>query len=210
MKYFYARVSSTEQNLDRQIASFEQYGANEANTFSDKRSGKDFDRPEYIRLKETLRPGDELYVKSLDRLGRNKDAVRDELAWFKAHGVILRILDLPTSCIEAPPGQEWVIDMVNNILLEVLSSMAEHERDEIKARQADGIAAMPVVEGRRISRRTGRAYGRPQVDMDEKSLKAVYEKQRTRKISPGKAAETLGVSVRTYYNLLERYGLRPA
>lgn len=208
MKYFYARVSSNEQNLEWQIASFEQYGANESNTFSDKRSGKNFDRPEYIRLKETLQPGDELYVKSLDRLGRNKDAVRDELAWFKTHGVFLRILDLPTSCIEPPPGQEWVIDMVNNILLEVLSSVAEHERETIRARQAEGYAAMPVVDGKRISKKTGRALGRAPVKVARKFLVEVREKQKAREISPAEAAKRLGVSLGTYYNLLERYGLR--
>ena len=93
---------------------------------TDKKSGKDLERDGYQALKERfgLRSGDTLYIMSLDRLSRNKADIQNELRWFKDNGVRLMILDLPTSMIQVPEGQEWITEMINNILIEVLSSMA--------------------------------------------------------------------------------------
>ena len=116
--YYYARVSTKEQNLDRQLAAFRELGADERDIICDKESGKDLDRPGYRMLRDyMLRPGDTLVIKSLDRLSRRKEDIKNELRHFREMGVRVKIIDLPTSMIEVPAGQEWVLDMVNNILL---------------------------------------------------------------------------------------------
>ena len=138
----YARVSSKEQNLDRQIVALKQY-VPEENIVIDKASGKDLMRPGYQALKGALglRAGDTLYIKSLDRLSRDKEDMKNELRWFKDNGIILKVIDLPTTMIEIGEGQEWIRDMINNILIEVLSSIAEEERRTIRQRQREGIDA---------------------------------------------------------------------
>lgn len=154
MRYAYIRVSTKEQHLDRQIEAIKEYWPDEV--FADKLSGKNFDRPEYHRLKSLIRRGDEIIVKELDRLGRNKDAVKEELKWFKDNGVIVRVLDIPTTMIELP-GQEWIAEMVNNILIEVIAAVAEQERKKIRQRQKEGIAC---------ARERGVKFGRPEKDVE--------------------------------------------
>lgn len=142
MVYGYARVSSTEQNLDRQILALLEYVPKE-NMVVDKASGKDTEREGYRALKGRLglREGDTLYVTSLDRLSRNKEDIKKELQWFKEQKIRLKILDLPTSLVEVPEGQQWILEMIQNVLIEVLSSIAEQERLTIKKRQREGIEA---------------------------------------------------------------------
>ena len=142
MEYGYARVSSTEQNLDRQVLALQEYVKPE-NIVMDRQSGKNLNRPGYNALKGIfgLRPVDVLYIVSLDRLSRNKEDIKNEIAWFKAHKVRLMILDLPSSMVQVPENQEWIIDMIQNILIEVLASMAEQERLMIRKRQREGIEA---------------------------------------------------------------------
>lgn len=160
MIYAYIRVSTKEQNLDRQIIAVREYRPELKfeNIYSDKQSGKNFERTEYLRLKSAIRPGDELIVKELDRLGRNKEEIKRELSWFKENKVIVRILNVPTTLIDFQ-GQEWIFDMINNILIEVMGAVAEEERKKILERQREGIDAMPVVGGKRVSARTGKAIG---------------------------------------------------
>ena len=151
--YYYARVSSKEQNLDRQLAAFVAMGAQERDIITDKKSGKDLNRMGYTALKNAmLRPGDTLVVKSLDRLSRNKRDIKNELQFFKDNQIRLKVIDLPTTMMELPEGQEWVFDMVNNILIEVLGTIAEQERETIRKRQAEGIAA---------AKTNGKKLGRP-------------------------------------------------
>lgn len=139
--YYYARVSSKSQNLDWQIDAFLKDGADEHDILTEKFSGKDMDRETYRLLKDhLLRRGDTLVITSLDRLGRNKEKIKNELHELKEKGVRVRILDIPTTNISVNEGQEWIIDMVNTILIEVLASQAEQERLTIRKRQAEGIA----------------------------------------------------------------------
>ena len=98
-----------------------------------------------------LRPGDTLVVKSLDRLSRNKRDIKNELQFFKDNGIRLKVIDLPTTMMELPEGQEWVFEMVNNILIEVLGTIAEQERETIHKRQAEGIAAAKA-KGKKLGR----------------------------------------------------------
>lgn len=161
--YFYARVSSKEQNLARQLETAKSYNPDQI--FTDKESGKNFDRQAYKEMSRLMQKGDTLIVQSLDRLGRNKELVKEELQKFRYRGITVRCLDIPTSMIELPEGSEWLGDMLNNIMIEVIASFAEHERETIRKRQREGIDAMPTDEttGRRYSARTGRPAGRPAV-----------------------------------------------
>lgn len=149
----YARVSSREQNLDRQIIALKEY-VPEENIVIDKASGKDLIRPGYQALKGALglRKGDILYIKSLDRLSRNKEDIKNELQWFKQNGITIKVIDLPTTMVEIGEGQEWIRDMINNILIEVLSSIAEEERRTIRQRQKEGIDAA-LAKGVKFGRR---------------------------------------------------------
>ena len=155
----YARVSSEGQNQERQIDALKQY-VPEENIVVDKISGKSLERPGYQALKGALglRRGDILYVSSLDRLSRSKADIKSELIWFKEKGISLRVLDLPTTMIEYPADQEWIRDMTNNILIEVLASMAEIERVRIRQRQREGIDA---------AKRRGKHLGRPEKGFPE-------------------------------------------
>lgn len=165
-KYFAIRVSSKEQNFARQLSVAEKYGVPKENVFCDKVSGRKKDRPEYDRMKTMLQKGDEVYFTELDRVGREKHLIKEELEWFKDKGVIVRVLDVPTTLVEFPKGQEWVLEMVNNVLIEVMGTIAEQEWKKIKERREAGIAAMPVDEcGRKVSSKTGRGFGRPASDV---------------------------------------------
>jgi DNA invertase Pin-like site-specific DNA recombinase len=198
-RYFYGRVSSKDQNLARQIESAQNYKKIDR-IFKDKQSGKNFAREDYQKMKEVLTPGDEVVVHSLDRLGRNKEMIKEELAWFKERGIVVRILDVPTTLIEYPAGQEWVMDMVNNILIEVLGAFAEQERENIRKRQAEGIAAMPVDEnGRKVSKKTGRGFGR-QAKCPE-NFAEVLKKQRAGELTLKEAMSLTGVGRTKWYEL---------
>ena len=200
MIYFYARVSSKDQNLDRQLEAARAY-KNIDRIFSDKQSGKDFDRPQYQEMKSVVRSGDEVVIKELDRLGRDKDGIKDEIRWFKEQGVILRILDVPTSLIDFQ-GQDWIADMVNNIMIEVLGAMAQNEREKTKKRQREGIDAMPVMNGKRVSVKTGKSYGRPtgldSFEADE--FQKILKKQKDGLMSVSECCRELGISRTTWYN----------
>jgi len=189
-KYFSARVSSKDQNLARQLAEAKKYGVPEENIFCDKITGRKKDRPEYDRMKSLLQRGDEVYFKELDRIGRDKCLIKEELEWFRERGVIVRILDVPTTLMELPSGQEWVFEMVNNILIEVLGTIAEQEWKKTKQRREEGIAAMPVVDGKRVSSKTGKGFGRPEIEVTiDKRPDETVEDVCTR----------LGISRRTYF-----------
>lgn len=190
-KYFAIRVSSKDQNFARQLAVAEQYGIPEENIFCDKISGRKKERPEYDRMKALLERGDEVYFTELDRIGREKHLIKEELEWFKEKGVIVRVLNVPTTLVEFPKGQEWVLEMVNNVLIEVMGTIAEQEWLKIKERREAGIAAMPVGEsGRKVSSRTGRGFGRPTADVDVVLLDGE---------TITKACERLGISRATFY-----------
>ena len=145
MIYGYMRVSTKAQHLNRQEDALLEFGVEKDNIFADKESGKNFNREKYQEMKSILKRNDVLVIKELDRLGRNKKMVKEELEYFKDNGIRVKILNIPTTLIDFPEGQEWIMDMVNNIILEVISSIDEEERKKIKTRQAEGIAAAKAV-----------------------------------------------------------------
>lgn len=204
----YARVSSREQNLDRQVIALRQYVADDM-IVTDKASGKDFNRPGYQSLKVgigKLIKGDILYVKSLDRFSRNKEDAKKELQYFSELGVRVKILDIPSTMTDIVEGQEWILDMINNILIEVLTSIAENERITIRSRQAEGIAAMPVdkTTGKKVSKKTGRCIGRPPIQFPE-NFEKYYIKWKQREITAVNAMKSLGLKPNSFYKLAHQY-----
>ena len=168
-------------------------GAEEREIITDKESGKSLDRSGYQALKNViLRKGDTLVVKSLDRLSRNKADIRNELQFFKGKGIRLKVIDLPTTMMDLPEGQSWVFEMVNNILIEVMGTIAEQERLTIKQRQAEGIAA---------AKAKGKRLGRPPMKKPENWVQ-VYGSWKRGEITARKAIEMLGMKTATFYKLV--------
>lgn len=191
--FYYARVSTKDQNLDRQISAFRAMGATDRDIITDKESGKDLERKGYQALKNVLlRPGDTLVVKSLDRLSRNKYDIHNELRYFKENNIRVKVLDLPTTMMELPEGQEWVFDMVNNILIEVLSTIAEQERETLRRRQVEGIAE---------AKRKGKRLGRPAMVVP-KNWETVYTSWRAGEITAKKAMELTDMKRSSFYKLV--------
>ena len=191
--YYYARVSSKEQNLDRQIDAFLSLGANEREIITDKESGKSLNRAGYIALKNTiLRSGDTLVVKSLDRLSRNKMDIKNEVQYFKENGIRLKVIDLPTTMMDLPEGQEWVFDMVNNILIEVLGTIAQQERETMHQRQAEGIKA---------AKAKGKKLGRPALAYPD-NWNEVYSSWKSGEITAKLAMEKTKTKRTSFYKLV--------
>lgn len=190
--FYYARVSSREQNLDRQLDAFHALGADERDIITDKQSGKDLERAGYQALKNAmLRRGDTLVVKSLDRLSRTKADIKAELEHFKENGIRVKVLDLPTTMMEVPEGQTWVFDMVNNILIEVLGTIAQQERTTIRQRQAEGIAA---------AKARGKHLGRPKAVKPD-NWNEVSARWRAGEITAVEAMRLTGLKRGVFYKL---------
>lgn len=159
INFGYMRVSTVAQNLDRQEDILRNYVSIDENgqpyLYSDKASGKDMEREGFQAMFRTMRPGDVLYVKSIDRLGRNKHQIRQYLESLRSKQILLKVIDMPTTMQDFPPEQEWIADMVNNILIEVYTSIAEQERNTILQRQREGIEA---------AKAKGKHLGRPIIE----------------------------------------------
>ena len=193
--YGYARVSTREQNEDRQIEALKVFGVPEQNIIINKASGKDTEREGYQYLKrQILRNGDTLVIKELDRLSRNKTDIKRELEEFKEMGIRVKILDIPTTLTEFPPEQEWILDMINSILIEVLGSIAENERNKIRSRQREGIEA---------AKKKNVRFGRPAVEKPD-NWDTVMAKVRSGEIKAVEAIQELGISRSSYYRLLRK------
>lgn len=193
--YGYARVSSREQNEDRQLEALTAFGVPEQNIIIDKQSGKDTDRVGYQYLKrQILRRGDTLVIKELDRLSRSKSDIKHELEWFKEQGIRVKILDLPTTLTDFPPDQMWVMDMINSILIEVLGSIAENERNKIRSRQREGIAA---------AKKKGTRFGRPSAPLPA-NWPEVMDAVKAGEMRPVDAMRELGISKSTYYRCIQK------
>lgn len=195
--YGYARVSTKEQHLDRQLRALLDCGVDERDIVTDKASGASLERDGYLALKNTmLRDGDTLVIKSLDRLSRNKEHIKQELEYFKNRLIRVRVIDLPTTMLELPKGQEWVFEMINNILIEVLASIAEQERLTIRQRQAEGIAA---------AKENGKHMGRPATCYPP-NWNEIYQQWKAGELTAVAAMKKLGLKRSTFYKLANTYG----
>ncbi len=194
-EFGYARVSTARQHEDRQIQTLQEFGIEDRSIVVDKESGKDFNRLGYLSLKEKLlRRGDTLVITELDRLGRNKEMVKRELEWFKAAGVRVKILNVPTTLIDCG-GQDWVLDMVSNILIEVMASVAEEERVKIHQRQEEGISA---------AKNRGVVFGRPVIVKPE-NYEAIMALVDSGQLKAVEAMQKLGLRKTSYYKLRQTY-----
>ncbi|HDR7839257.1 TPA: recombinase family protein [Bacillus toyonensis] len=195
INFAYMRVSSKDQNLDRQYEALKGYVTSEDYIYSDKASGKDMEREGFQNMLKAMRSGDTLYIKSIDRLGRNKELIKDYLEQFKKRGIRVKIIDLPTTMQDVPAGQEWVIDMINNIIIEVYTSMAEQERQNIKQRQSEGIA---------VAKAKGKHLGRPVMELPEEWNK-LYKDWKDGKITAVAFMKEVDMKKATFYKKVKEY-----
>ncbi len=187
--YAYARVSARDQNLGRQIAAFIEFGIDKSRIFSDKKSGKDFERKEYKKLIKKLKRGDLLVVKSIDRLGRNYDQIIAEWAQItNTIGADILVLDMPLLDTRTK-ADTLVGKFISDIVLQVLSFVAQNERENIKQRQADGI---------RIAKQNGVKFGRPKREYSEEFL-SIAKDYICKRISSENAIKILNITRDNFY-----------
>ena len=193
--YGYARVSTTHQKTDRQVDELLKY-VDERDIVVDYQSGKDMERNGYQTLRNQLtRNGDEIIITELDRLGRNKEAIKDELKFFKDKGVRVKILEIPTSLISCESNQDWILELVSSILIEVMSALAEQERLKIHERQRMGLDA---------AKRRGVVFGRPKLEKPERFVEVIARVEKG-DISSVQAMAELGLKKTSYYKLRKMY-----
>ena len=192
--YGYVRVSSMDQNEDRQMAAMQEKGVPMTNIYVDKQSGKDFDRPQYIRMVERLEEGDLLYILSIDCLGRNYEEI--QIQWrtlTKEIGIDICVIDM--QLLDTRNGKDLMGTFIADLVLQILSFAAESERSNIRKRQEQGIEA---------ARARGVKFGRPEVTVPQEFPKIVGEWER-KKISFEEALDRSGLSQATFYRKLKEY-----
>lgn len=192
--YGYVRVSSKDQNEDRQMIALREVGVPEKNIFVDKQSGKDFNRPKYKRLLKRLKTDDLLYIKSIDRLGRNYEEIQNQWRILtKDKKVDIVVLDMPL--LDTRRGKDLMGTFLSDIVLQVLSFVAENERSNIKQRQAEGIAA---------AKARGVRFGRPPATLPE-NFHQVYQQWKAGRITGLEAARMCGMPMSTFRYRAEIY-----
>ena len=187
----YCRVSTKDQDLTRQEESLKVYGCEKI--YSDKATGKNFNRPEYNKLKDALRPGDTLVVHEFDRLGRNKKLTLKELQYFKDNGIRLVALNLPTTQIDT--SDNLMLETINNIVIELYTMMAQQEIETREKRQREGID---------VALANGVKFGRKEIEYP-KEWKQVIDMVDNKTINNVRAMEMLGLKKTTFYKLLKQY-----
>ena len=203
-KYAYWRVSSTEQNEARQLAAFQNCNEEIDQIFGDKMSRKDTNRKDYQKMLSILQPGDLVIIKSLDRLSRKYDDIAEEWRRItKEKGADILVLDM-ADLLDTRKGKDLVGTLISDIVVKLLSYVAEQERENIKARQAEGIAAMPVVNGRKVSKKTGRGFGRTEKRPD--NFLEVYARQQRGELKLNEALALTGVGRTRWYELARENG----
>lgn len=195
INFGYLRVSTNEQNLDRQLEALKPYVTDERYIYSDKASGKDMERAGFQNMLKAMRAGDSLYIKSIDRLGRNKELIKSYLEHFKREGIRVKIIDLPTTMQDVPEGQEWVLDMINNIIIEVYTSIAQQERETILQRQKEGIA---------VAKAKGKHLGRPILELP-KEWDKLYKEWKAGKITAVAFMDKVDMKKPTFYKKVKEY-----
>ena len=202
--FAYARVSTDEQETERQKQAIKEYcpEIEEKDIFIDKATGKNFDRPSYQLMKSIIERVSteenqvELIIEEFDRLGRNKQQIQEELRWFKEHHTRVRILNLPTTLVDVPGDSSYLLEMVQNILIEVMGTIAEEELRMRKKRQMEGIE---------IARQQGKYRGRKPVQIEEKAFLDKYARWRKGEITAAEAMRLLGVKANTFYRRVALY-----
>lgn len=193
MEYGYARVSTKEQNEERQILALREFGINDKLIYVDKQSGKDFERPSYKRLLKKLKPDDTLVIKSIDRLGRNYDEILEQWRIItKEKRAAIVVLDMPL--LDTRQSRDLTGTLIADIVLQLLSYVAQTEREFIRQRQAEGIAA---------AKARGVKFGRERLPLPE-NYDEIYALWSDKKISAREAGRRLGVSHKTFLQWTNR------
>ena len=194
--YGYVRVSSTDQNEDRQLIALREQGVDEKNIFIDKQSGKDFDRPNYKKLVHKLKNGDLLYIISIDRLGRNYEEIQKQWRVLtKEIGIDICVLDMPM--LDTRNGKDLMGTFIADLVLQILSFVAQSERENIKKRQTEGIAA---------AKAKGVKFGRPEKEVPDDFGKIVRAWEQ-KKLSFEEVLKKCDMSEATFYRRLREYRL---
>lgn len=195
-EYGYVRVSSTDQNEDRQVLAMNKLEIPTKQIFTDKISGKDFERPAYKALIEKLLPGDLIYIKSIDRLGRNYDEIQNQWRLLtKERGVDIAVIDMPL--LDTRNGKDLMGTFLADIVLQILSFVAQNERETIKKRQAEGIAA---------AKARGIRFGRP-VKKPPENFGILVKQWERGKIPIAEILNQTGLKEATFYRRLREYRL---
>lgn len=205
--YAYERVSSKDQNLERQETAIRNYRPNisDANIFRDKVTGKTFDREHYNEMKIILEhlskvnaTNDliEVVFEEMDRLGRDKESIKKELQWYKDRGIYIRILELPSTLVDIDSNNKWVMDMVTNILIEVYATMAQQELEKRAKRQTEGIIK---------AQKKGIKFGRQPIQLNESEFMTVYNSWKAAEINARQAMNILGIKPNTFYRRVKEY-----
>lgn len=195
--YGYCRISDSDQNEARQIQAMQDAGVDERFILVDKQSGKDFKRPQYQILKNALREGDLLIIKSIDRLGRNyKEIMKEWQTITQEIKADIRVLDM--ALLDTTLHKDLLGSFISDLILQVLAYVAQQERENIKQRQAEGIA---------IAKTQGKHLGRPKADFP-KDFVVVYKEWKEGNITAKKAMTNLGLKTTTFYKLVKQYESR--
>ena len=210
INFGYGRISTTEQNEARQITALQasKFNIKPENIFIDKQTGKTFVRDKYNTMKALIvnivnaygdskdRPEINVVVEEMDRLGRNKKGILEELRWFESMHVRVRILEIPTTLIDIDKENDWVLDMVNKILIEVYVSLAEQEMDKREKRQREGIEE---------AKKNGVYKGRKPIDVDMVAFSLIYNRWKSGELTARKAMELLNLKNQTFYRRVKQY-----
>lgn len=201
--YFYGRVSSKDQSENRQLDAIENLDIDPRDIYVDKASGKDFDRPEWNALKRSIRSGDVLFIKSIDRLGRNKSGILDQWKYLIQNEVDIVVLDMPLLDTRKYKELTGVGELITDLVLQILAWLAEEERTNIKQRQLEGIASAKL---RNVK------FGRPKIQVGD-NFKNIYIQWKNGTFSAKKAMELLNVKPNTFYRRVadfEQFNIKEA
>ena len=194
--YGYVRVSSIDQNEDRQLVALREKNVTDNNTFIDKQSGKNFDRPQYQKLKKQLVRGDLLYILSIDRLGRNYEEIQNQWRVLtKEIGIDICVIDMPL--LDTRQGKDLMGTFIADLVLQILSFVAQSERENIKKRQKQGIAA---------AKARGVKFGRPEIKAPE-NFENIVRQWEKKQISIQDALQQCNMSEATFYRRVREYRL---
>lgn len=192
--YGYLRVSSKDQKEDRQRMALHEMGVSETNLYIDRQSGKDFERPAYRRMIRRMKKGDLLYIKSIDRLGRNYEEILEQWRILtKEKGIDIMVLDMPL--LDTRRGKDLMGTFLSDIVLQVLSFVAENERTNIRQRQVEGIAA---------AKTKGVKFGRPALPCPD-NFWEIHRDWRKKKLTLEQAAKACGMPVGTFYGKARKF-----
>ncbi len=194
--YGYVRVSSTDQNEDRQLIALRDKGVDDKKVYIDKQSGKDFNRPQYKKLVRKLRAGDLLYILSIDRLGRNYEEIQNQWRVLtKEKGIDICVIDMPL--LDTRQGKDLMGTFIADLVLQILSFVAQSERENIKKRQAEGIAA---------AKARGVKFGRPEKEVPD-DFRKIVKAWEQKNLPFSEVLKKCNMSEATFYRRLREYRL---